>query len=179
MDRDKIYAIIAGCEVENHGYNKNGFSIMDTNAMFSVINMVHKKTLILPQKLSFIELHAVGTLIGDALEVSVMKEVFSNSEGNCALGSNKANIGFLGVAAGMLSLIKAILSLKNHKYPYMANLEDISPLINLKNSPLFINEKVVKLSKNEPIYCGVNCYAEGGSYGYIILRSIEEDYLRA
>ena len=67
---------------------------------------------VLPQEIDYIEAHGTGTQLGDPIEIQALSKVFSGSNKKIPVGSLKADIGHLDAAAGLTSLIKAVVSVK-------------------------------------------------------------------
>jgi PfaB family protein len=90
----------------------------------------------------------------------------------CAVGSVKINLGDLGIAAGVISLIKTALCLYNRYLPpYPQWQQPQNPEI-WQNSPFYVPTSAHPwfLSKGqEKRKAAVNLLAEDGTYGHIIL----------
>jgi acyl transferase domain-containing protein len=70
--------------------------------------------------MGYLELHGEGSLLRDAVELRAAREAWEGAGGNsgiCPIGSVKANIGHLLLAAGVAGLIKACLVLRHGKAP--------------------------------------------------------------
>jgi len=59
-----------------------------------------------------IEAHGTGTVVGDAIELEAISEVFGTSGRRVPIGSLKAIVGHTMAAAGVLSLIKVVLAVR-------------------------------------------------------------------
>lgn len=66
-----------------------------------------------PDDIGYVETHGTGTELGDQVELSALAEVYGQGERACVLGAVKANIGHTDTAAGVLGLIKAVLSVES------------------------------------------------------------------
>ncbi|QSQ14523.1 non-ribosomal peptide synthetase [Myxococcus landrumensis] len=68
-------------------------------------------------RIGYVELQAMGSSVGDAVEWSALKQVFEarSSARPCALGSLKPNIGHLESASGMAQLAKVLLQLRHEE----------------------------------------------------------------
>ena len=74
-----------------------------------------------PSAISFIETHSGGNPSEDRLETRALHEFFSDSDGSCAIGSVKANIGHTGAASALAAVVKANLCLYHEIIPPLAN----------------------------------------------------------
>ena len=76
--------------------------------------------------IQYVEAHGTATPVGDPIEVEGLKQAFSSRKDGarfqyCGLGSVKSNIGHTTAAAGVASLIKTALALKNGVIPATAH----------------------------------------------------------
>lgn len=125
-DGDDIYAVILGTAVNNDGSRKAGFTAPSVQGQLEVILAAQQVAGIAPDEIDFIEAHGTGTNLGDPIEVEALAKVFRSNDGplpsgTCRIGSVKANIGHLDVAAGVASFIKAVLSLHHRHFPQQIN----------------------------------------------------------
>ncbi|HEY1379255.1 MAG TPA: beta-ketoacyl synthase N-terminal-like domain-containing protein, partial [Gemmataceae bacterium] len=74
-----------------------------------------------PADVDLIECHATGTPVGDAVELSSLRELWAGEPGRCALGAVKANVGHLLTGAGAAGLLKVLLALRHRTLPPAAN----------------------------------------------------------
>src|SRR6266704_357553 len=74
-----------------------------------------------PGAVDLIECHATGTPVGDAVELSSLKELWANEPGRCVLGAVKANVGHLLTGAGAAGLLKVLLAMEHEALPPTAN----------------------------------------------------------
>ncbi|MBF0235840.1 MAG: type I polyketide synthase, partial [Desulfamplus sp.] len=90
----------------------------------------------------------------------------------CAIGSVKANIGHLDTAAGVASLIKTVLSLKNEAIPPMPGFSTPNPKLELEKGPFFVNSKLLPWSRIEgkPRRAGISSFGQGGTNAHIIVE---------
>lgn len=117
-DNDNVYAIIKGSAINQDGASS---SITAPNglAQEEVIEEAWKNAQIDPQTITYIEAHGTGTKLGDPIEIQSINKAFlkhTEKKNFCAIGSVKTNIGHTYASAGIASLIKCILSLRNKKY---------------------------------------------------------------
>ncbi len=151
-DGDSIYAVIKGSAINNDGNNKVGYYSPSINGQLDVLQQCYQTAEIDPASLRFVECHGTGTQLGDQIELAALKQAFRTRLGSiCALGSAKNNYGHTAAAAGILSFIKAVLSIKNKKFPPHINYSQPHPKLELQNSPFYISGKSVDLSKNSSL----------------------------
>ncbi|NOY14568.1 MAG: beta-ketoacyl synthase, partial [Deltaproteobacteria bacterium] len=110
-DGDRIYAVVKGVGSSSDG---RGSAIYEPNAagQQKALRRAYEQCAVKPETIELIEAHGTGTKVGDAVEVSALREVFGTAETPwCAIGSIKSQIGHTKAAAGAAGLIKAALSL--------------------------------------------------------------------
>jgi acyl transferase domain-containing protein len=89
----------------------------------------------------------------------------------CALGSVKTNIGHCDNAAGMASLIKAVLALKHGLIPPTLHFQAPAPHINLADSPFYVNAAPVAWQPvGHPRRAGVSSLGIGGTNAHLLLE---------
>ncbi len=175
-DKDEIYGIIKSSYCNNDGNRKAGFTVPSLAGQMDAISSAYELAEVDLNNIDFIETHGTGTLFGDSIEIESLKRVFSDvgTKNTCALGSMKPNIGYTDTASGVLSVIKALMSLKSHKFPANINFENLNADINLNGSHFFINKENIDLNKNRPITAGVSSFGDGGTNVHIVLQEFTE-----
>lgn len=171
-DRDHIYAVIKGSAINNDGANKPLYTASNPEGIVRVVKKAFSFADVLPETINFVEANATGTQMGDYIEVEALKMGFNtDKKGFCRIGSHKPNIGYLGPASGVISLIKAALSLKYKMLPASLNYEKSNENIDFANSPFVVNGELTDLSGNKnPLRAGVNNIAVGGTNVHVILE---------
>lgn len=185
-DRDHIYAVIRGSAVNNDGNRKVGFTAPSVEGQADVIRRALYMSDVPAQSISYIETHGTGTILGDPIEIAGLKKAFqsvNSSSSSIGIGSLKSNIGHLDVSAGIASLIKTSLALKNKVIPASINFETLNPNIDLENTPFQMVTKTQEWSRplesnenNEyyPLRAGVSSFGIGGTNVHIVLEESPE-----
>ena len=90
----------------------------------------------------------------------------------CVIGSAKAHIGHTEGAAGIIGIIKVLLSLKHKCIPAMPKFEAINPYIALKNSPFYVNTEPNTWERNSsvPLRAGISSFGFGGAYAHVVIE---------
>ncbi|MFF2175651.1 amino acid adenylation domain-containing protein [Lysinibacillus sp. NPDC058147] len=173
-DNDPIYAIIKGSAINNDGNEKIGYTAPSPQGVADVIRKAQAASNVDPSSISYIEAHGTGTYLGDPIEVSALKEAFSNVQetASCALGSVKGNIGHTDSAAGIAGLIKTALCLKYDKLVPSINFEKPNPDCGLKDSPFYVNTELKAWDRKNgiPRRAGVSSLGIGGTNAHVILE---------
>ncbi|MFP5285483.1 MAG: polyketide synthase, partial [Thermoanaerobaculia bacterium] len=111
---DHIHAVILGSAVNNDGSQKIGYTAPGAAGQAEVIAMAQALAGVEPETIGYVEGHGTATPLGDPIEIEALRQAFAgvDRQGFCALGSVKGNIGHLDAAAGVASLIKAVLAVE-------------------------------------------------------------------
>ncbi|MBN1940320.1 MAG: SDR family NAD(P)-dependent oxidoreductase, partial [Candidatus Aminicenantes bacterium] len=125
-----------------------------------------------PESIDMVEAHGTGTRLGDPIEFEALTRAFGTKKtGFCVLSSVKSNIGHVNVAAGVSSLIKAVLSLENGGLPPTLHFRKPNPGIDLAASPFVIRTKFTPWETNgHPRRCGVSAFGFGGTNAHFVLQ---------
>jgi amino acid adenylation domain-containing protein/FkbM family methyltransferase len=173
-DGDMIYAVIKGAAMNNDGSMKVGYTAPGVQGQIEVINRAIEMAEINPETITYMETHGTGTALGDPIEVQAMTSAFrmkTQKKGFCAIGSVKTNVGHLDTAAGVTSLIKAVLSLKHCQIPASLHFETPNPEIDFVNSPFYVNRTLSEWKTNGiPRRAGVSSFGIGGTNAHVILE---------
>jgi len=171
-DRDKIYAVIKGIAMTNDGRDKMGYIVPSMDGQCHTIKKALNNAGISSNEINFVEMHGLGTPIGDAIEFEALKSAFKLEQSNsCAIGSVKPNIGYLDTASGMAGLIKAILSLENKVYPPNINFKKNNSNLSIENSAFFVNTENLSFDNKITINCGVSSFGDGGNNVHVIMQN--------
>ncbi len=174
-DNDVIYSVIESSSINNDGKNKVGYSAPSISGQVDVLKEAIKRANISPFDISYIEAHGTATKLGDAVEISALKEVFqwSHQYGKyCAVSSLKSQIGHMAAASGIAGLIRVSLSLFFEKLPANINFTELNSNLDLANSGLYINSNVQEWKSDEDIkYAGVSSFGIGGTNAHVILSN--------
>jgi amino acid adenylation domain-containing protein len=172
-DRDDISAVIRGFAVNNDGSVKVGFMAPGVEGQASVIAAAQAMAEVSPDSISYIEAHGTATPLGDPIEIAALTKAFrtgSSRNGFCAIGTAKANVGHLDVAAGVAGVIKTALSLRNRVIPPLAHFQHPNPRIDFATTPFYINQELVSWEASEPRRAGVSGFGVGGVNAHIVLE---------
>lgn len=177
---DHIRAIIRGTAINNDGSSKVGYTAPSVDSQAAVIAAAQGIADIHPETVGYLEAHGTGTGVGDPIEVAGLTQAFrahTDATGFCALGSIKANIGHLDAAAGVASLIRAVLALQHEEIPPCANFQSPNPKLELETTPFYVPAEAQPWQRGDvPRRAGVSSLGVGGTNAHAVL---EEAPLRA
>ncbi len=171
-DGDHVHAVILGSAINNDGAAKIGYTAPSAEGQAEVIAAAQALAGVAPASIGFVEAHGTATPLGDPIEVSALRQVFAGGPaGSCALGSVKSNFGHLDAAAGVASLIKAVLALERREIPPTAGFERPNPALGLEESPFFVNSRPVAWPASAgPRRAGVSSFGIGGTNAHVVLE---------
>ena len=171
---DHIYAVIRGYGINNDGGSKASFSAPSIDGQAGAIAMALDHADVDAESIGYIEAHGTATLIGDPIEVSALKKVFTARTDKtqfCKIGSAKSNVGHTVAAAGVTGLIKTVLSLYHEQIPKTLHFENPNPQIDFANSPFSVTDKRTPWPRTEtPRRAGVSAFGVGGTNAHIVLE---------
>ena len=144
-DGDTVHAVVRATAVNNDGADKVGFSAPSLSGQTAVVAEALGVADVEPESIGYVEAHGTGTALGDPIEFAALTEAFRRAAGGrelpngyCGLGSVKSNIGHLGHAAGVVSLIKVAQCFGNDLLPATVNLKEPNPALALDGSPFYL-----------------------------------------
>ncbi|MEZ0075273.1 SDR family NAD(P)-dependent oxidoreductase [Planotetraspora sp. GP83] len=189
-DGDSILAVIRGSAVNNDGSDKAGFSAPSLNGQAAAVAQALGMAGVSPADVSYVEAHATGTPLGDPIEVAALDRAFRTvagslagstggstggstdpAPGSCALSSVKGNVGHLGHAAGIASLIKAAYALRHEQIPATANFTEPNPKLRIQETPFYVADRLVPWPRrpDRPRFAGVSSFGVGGTNCHVVL----------
>ena len=173
-DGDRIWGVIRGSATNQNGAS-GGLVIPNGPAQRRVIEEALAKANIDPSQVDYLEAHANGSEMGDAIEVHAAAEVYGDGREPTRpllLGTVKTNIGHLESAAGVAGLIKVMLSMKHGKIPKHLHFENPNPNMNLEQLPVQVTSEAVSwpLSPNRPPRAGISAFSMTGTNAHLIVE---------
>ncbi len=173
-DGDHIHAVIKATAINNDGGNKAGYLAPSVNGQAAAIVEAHALAGVEADSIGYVECHGTGTYLGDPIEVEALTQAFRQStqrRGFCRIGSVKTNIGHLDTAAGVVSLIKASLAVRDGVIPPSLNFEKPNPSIDFANSPFVVSDSLAAWPRTEgPRRAGVNSLGVGGTNAHAVVE---------
>ncbi len=181
-DGDNIYAVIKGSAI-NHGGTTSGFTVPNPAAQAELIISCLEEAGINPRTISYVEAAAVGSALGDPIEVAALTKAFRRYTADrqyCAIGSVKSNIGHAESAAGISQLMKAVLQIRYGELLPSINAEPLNPEIDFTKTPFYLQKEKrswerpeVNIDGEKRVYPrrgAVNSFGAGGSNVHMIIE---------
>lgn len=171
---DPLLAVIKGSAVNNDGNAKAGYTAPGVDGQTRVILDALGNAGVEARSISYVEAHGTATALGDPIEVQALTQAFrasSTGERFCAIGSVKSNIGHLDRAAGMSSLLKAVLALQHKQIPPTLHYRAPNPEIEFTGSPFFVASELQAWPEGDgPHRAGVTALGIGGTNVHVVLE---------
>ncbi|MCK0471884.1 SDR family NAD(P)-dependent oxidoreductase [Halalkalibacter sp. APA_J-10(15)] len=174
-DGDNIYAVIKGGGINQDG-RTNGITAPNGLAQTELQEEVYDKFGINPEDITYVEAHGTGTKLGDPIEIQSLKDSFSKytkMKNYCGIGSVKSNIAHTLTAAGVAGLIKIVLCMKNNKLVPSINIDNMNPLIELEDSPFYINRELMDWKAHDKL-AAINSFGFSGTNAHLVLSNYHE-----
>ena len=174
-DGDRIYAVIRGIGSSSDGKGDAIYAPSASGQKNALIN-AYKNAGVTPESIGLVEAHGTGTKVGDAVEVSALREVYGDAVNPwCSLGSVKAQIGHAKAAAGAAGLIKTALALHHKVIPPTIKVQTPQKEITSGQTPFYIaSEKRPWFPRGGlPRRAGVSAFGFGGSNFHVVLEEYQ------
>lgn len=177
-DGDRIRAVIEAIAVNNDGRTM-GVTTPSRQGQQQVVRRALAAAGRTPDEIGLLEAHGTGTLIGDPIELKGLTEVFGEgAEAErpwCPIGSVKSNIGHLMSAAGVASVLKAMLAIERGTIPATLWCERPNPRYDFTRSPFFPNTSTRRWDA-EPgrRVAGISSFGLGGTNAHAVLSGVDD-----
>lgn len=171
---DRIYGVIKGVGLTNDV----GGSLLApmSEGQLRAMRAAYERAGWNPRDVELIECHATGTLVGDAVEVASLRQLWGESGqggARCVLGSVKSNIGHLLTAAGGAALTKVLLAIQQQTLPPTANFNTPQPGMELARSPFRVlqsPEPWHRKGEGIPRRAAVSAFGFGGINAHLLIE---------
>jgi len=173
-DGDSIYGMIRGCGINQDGQT-SGITVPSFLAQSELESSVYKKANIHIEDLQYIEAHGTSTKLGDPIEIHALTksfQEFTSKRKFCAIGSLKANVGHTTAAAGVLGVIKVLLSMKHQQLPPSIHFNQGNQHIDFDNSPVYVNARLKPWPQNAlgSRLAAVSSFGFSGTNAHLVLE---------
>jgi acyl transferase domain-containing protein/pimeloyl-ACP methyl ester carboxylesterase len=174
---DRIVGLIRGSAL-NHDGRSNGLTAPSAPAQAELIRAALADAELRPEQVGYVECHGTGTPIGDPIEVQALAEALLNggrpAGDPLVLGAVKSNIGHLEAAAGIASLIKALLAVRAGEIPPNLHFQKPNPNIDWK-LPIVVPTQMRRgWGRSGERFAGVSSFGFSGTNVHLIVGSAPE-----
>lgn len=173
-DGDAIYGIIRGCGINQDGQTSS-LTVPSFVSQSELESSVYQKANINLEDLQYIEAHGTATKLGDPIEIHALNKSFQSFTAKrkfCAISSLKANVGHTTAAAGVLGVIKVLLSMKHQQIPPSINFDRGNQHIDFDNSPVYVNTQLKPwpLNAQGSRLAAVSSFGFSGTNAHLVLE---------
>ncbi|MCA1569643.1 MAG: acyltransferase domain-containing protein [Chloroflexi bacterium] len=172
-DGDRVLGVIRAAVANNDGHTM-GVTTPSLDAQKELLARAYQEAGVDPRSVGYLEAHGTGTAIGDPIELKALTEIFAAAGaalGQCAIGTIKANIGHLHSAAGIVSVIKALLCLQHGQIPPNLNCDEPNPRLGIDTTPFRLPRALEAWPAGDsPRRAGVSSFGFGGTNGHVIVE---------
>jgi acyl transferase domain-containing protein/NAD(P)-dependent dehydrogenase (short-subunit alcohol dehydrogenase family)/acyl carrier protein len=171
-DGDRIYAVVRGVGSSSDGKGEAIYT-PSASGQKKAIRDAYLRSGVTPDSIGLVEAHGTGTKVGDAVEVSALRDIYGTADRPwCALGSVKSQIGHTKAAAGAAGMIKAALALHHKVIPPTIKVQQPLREVSDGQSPFYLtSHKRPWLPRNgQPRRAAVSALGFGGSNFHVVLE---------
>jgi acyl transferase domain-containing protein len=182
-DNDKIYCVLHdilsnhdGCEA------KKGYVVPAAAGQERLLTEIYTRTQYDRNRIFYVEAHGTGTQVGDPIEANTIGKFFQRSliDPPLLIGSVKSNVGHTEGTAGIASLIKVAMSMRQRKIPPNMHFTALNPKIEAQHFNLHVVQTVVPFPlfdpNNEngyPVAIGLSTFGIGGNNAHAIIEEYQ------
>lgn len=130
-----------------------------------------------PLSIDYLEAHATSTQVGDATELVSLVSVSEDKQG-LLVGSVKSNLGHTLEAAGLVGLVKLLISMDRGEIAPTINFKNPTPEFDWSSNRLRVVDKTTPWpsqdtgnDKSKPRRAAVNAFGIGGLNGHAVIES--------
>ena len=183
----QVHAVIRACASSSDG-KAPGIYAPTIEGQEKALRRAYELSGIDPATITMVEGHGTGTPVGDAIELTALKNVLGEGAARdsnpqrerVAVGSIKSQIGHLKAVAGCAGMIKVVLALKHKTIPRSINVKEPPKLkdgSNIQDTALFINTRMRPwfTPPGVPRRAGVSSFGFGGANYHCVLEEYEPE----
>ena len=174
-DGDRILGLIRGTAANQDGPS-SGLTAPHGPSQQAVIRSALKNAGIKPADVGYIETHGTGTALGDPIEVQALSAVVKEdrpADRPVYIGAVKTNIGHLEAAAGIASLIKVLIMLRNKEIPPHLHMNIPNPHIPWNQLPVAVAHQRTPWPNSYPLVAGVSSFGFSGTNVHMVLEGYQ------
>ncbi len=173
-DGDPVHAVIRSVATTHNGRG-GGLTGTDIDSQVLLLRQAARSAGLSVSDIGYLEAHGSGTPSGDAVEVAALARALESTAagpaGKVWVGSIKANIGHLEAAAGLIGIVKTVLSLHHERIPRVAGLHAVDPELPIGGTDVAIAVDDVPWPRaDRPRIAGVSSFGLGGSLAHALLE---------
>ena len=179
-DGDRILGVVRAVGVSSDGKSPS-INVPQSKGQGLAVRRAYERSGIDVDTIQYVEAHATGTPVGDAVEFHALRESLPRSAGLAPieLGSVKSLVGHTGWAAGTASVIKLCKAFETLTVPGQYNFTRTGPEIPLAGSQFTISTTSHPWPENVagvPRRAAINGFGFGGTNAHLVLEEYNAAY---
>ncbi|MCW2952563.1 MAG: polyketide synthase [Conexibacter sp.] len=172
-DDDRIFAVLRGSAINQDGHS-NGITAPNVEAQEELLRLAYGAAQVDPGDVDYVEAHGTGTLLGDPIEARALSAALGGGRRGrtpLLIGSAKSNFGHLEAAAGIVGLIKLVLSIGHRRIPANLHYSDGHPHIDFASLGLAVVDRATDWpAADRPARAGVSAFGFGGTNAHVVVE---------
>jgi len=158
----KIYAEVVGYALNSDGYHLTS-PAPEGEGGKRCMELALNDASLSPKDLGYLNAHGTSTPVGDILEATAIRTLFSETNPTLNVSSTKSMTGHLLGAAGAIEALFSVMALTHQIIPPTINVENQDPEVQINITP---NEAVKKSFE----FAMSNSFGFGGTNGSLVFR---------
>ncbi|NGO11412.1 SDR family NAD(P)-dependent oxidoreductase [Streptomyces sp. HC44] len=178
-DGDHIHGVVVGSGINQDG-RTNGITAPSVVSQMELERDVYERYDIDPAGIGYAELHGTGTKLGDPIELEALATVYrewTDKTGYCAIGSVKSNLGHTSAAAGIASIQKVLLCMRNEQLVPTLHFDRPNQHFDFEGSPFRVNTELApwKAEPGSPRRAAVSGFGFSGTNAHLVVEEYPAD----
>ncbi|WP_437923337.1 SDR family NAD(P)-dependent oxidoreductase [Sorangium sp. So ce291] len=172
---DRVDALLLGSGLSSDGPSPS-VTVPQRRGQTLAMRRAYAQAGVAPRAVQYVEAHATATPVGDATEFQALAEVFAGDAGapRIALGSVKSLLGHTGWTAGVASLIKVVLAMRERTLFAQHGFKAPSGRIDLSGSPFAITTAAAPWTAEGggPLRAALDSFGFGGTNAHLVVEEL-------
>ena len=168
-----VRAIVTGVGISSDGRGRSLWAPLPEGQKLALHRAYEGRPLL---DIDYLECHATSTQLGDATELESVSAVVNESQRPqhlpVVLGSVKSNIGHALESAGLIGLVKVILSMRRHELPPSINIKTLNQQFDWSGREVRVVQHVEPWpNSGDRLRAGISAFGIGGLNAHINIEA--------
>ncbi|MCL9781788.1 SDR family NAD(P)-dependent oxidoreductase [Vibrio sp. S4M6] len=160
----------------------NGVTAPNGARQAALIEQIYTQHQINVADIGHIVAHGTGTKLGDPIEINALHQAFSSmskqqssqsaDNSQCAITSNKSNVGHTMAASGLVSVVSLLESIRHSQIPASLHCENENPHFEQTYQSLYINKTLTEWKRrtDKPLTGAVSSFGRSGTNAHVVIE---------